>query len=123
MVLDILIPGLAVLGVLGLLVVGWRKTQQRHEAMTLLALGEVHRCAGAWAAAEAFYHASGEVGVGMPEARVGLEAIRDRSTEPMSDHPLVEDVERRMSHDREGLVAWLEKRGYGALAGRIREER
>lgn len=122
MVLDYLIPSLAVLGVLALLVVGWRKTQQRHEAMTLLALGEVHRCAGAWAAAEAFYQASGQVGVGMPEARVGLEATRDQSSEPMSDHPLVEDIERRVAEDREGLLAWLESRGYGALAGRVGEE-
>lgn len=105
--------GLAI--VLVLLVLGARITRYKHEAMVLVALGEVHRARGDAAKARLFYEAARGGSLKVPEADAGLEALAAGDRLPVLDHPLVDDVERRLDEERDELDAWLRDRGFPRL--------
>ena len=101
--------GLLIVG--ALLALGMRLTRHKHEAMVALALGEVFRMRGDGPRARRFYDAARRARVRLPEADEGLAALAAGSRAPVVDHPLVEDMARRLEREPQALARWLESRG------------
>lgn len=105
--------GLAVIG--GLLWLGARITSYKHEAMVALCLGEVFRLRGDDGRARRYYEAARGGKLRMPEADEAIAALDRGSREPVIDHPLVDDLERRLDEEPDELADWLASRDLPAL--------